>query len=175
MSTLIVAAILVGIIGAICLVLVFVDKKQKHKRKNRLLQHFSGLASKHNLTFSSQVLLKNTAIGLDGVHRKLLALTVTDDQKFDHQLMDLNHIQTCTVKKIQGTIAGNPIQKRKQEQYLERIILYCELKEQHQPYEILFFNHLHDPLYEAILLEQKAKEWELMIAQMLSRPVKKMA
>src|SRR5690348_8572319 len=99
MPTLLVSIILVGAVVAICLLLVWLDKKQKRKAMHQLLQTFSRTGSNHNLWFSSQEVLKDRAIGLDGIHRKILVLKRIDNLSFESFVIDLNEVKSCSVKK----------------------------------------------------------------------------
>jgi len=87
MSTIIVAAILVGAVIVIGGLLISVADKQKVKKRNQLLNRFSELGTIHNLSFSSQEVLNNSIIGLDGINRKILVLSQIDDALFDDQVV----------------------------------------------------------------------------------------
>ena len=83
MSTIIVAASLVSVIIFISLILVSINNKQRQKRVTELLDHFSKLGTENNLSFSSQEILENCIIGLDGIQRKLLILKKIDEHEYD--------------------------------------------------------------------------------------------
>src|SRR5689334_17409469 len=102
MSNLIVAAIIIGTITAICFLLITIANKQKNKRMNSIMKKFSNLGTTYNLSFSSQEVLGNVIIGLDGINRKLLILEINSVQT-DH-VIDLHKVKHCTVKKYYGSI-----------------------------------------------------------------------
>jgi hypothetical protein len=172
MSTFIVAVILIGSVVAICLLLISIHNKHKRKAMNQLLKHFSQLGTENNLSFSSQEVLKNCILGLDGVRRKALVVTREDDF-FGSFIIDLEQVKNCTVKKIYGSINVGDLKNRKLEQYLEKIVLHIDLHEK-PPVEIVFYRHFDNHTYETIELEQKAKHWEIILSKMQT-PLKNIA
>lgn len=175
MSTLIVAIILIAIIAAIFLLFITVDKRQKRKHMNKLLKHFSELGSTYNLLFSSQTIIKDAMLGLDGINRKILILTVTEHDTFDHLLLDVDEIKTCSVRKTYGSIKNTRLKNLNLDQYLEEIILHFDFHTSRSPVEVPFYRHLKDPVTQAAELEQKAKDWEMTLSKMRQSPLKKTA
>ena len=173
MSTFFVAAVLVGIVAAVILLLVSLDKKQKRKAMTQLLDAFRQTGSEHNLSFSSQEILKEAVIGLDGVNRKLLVLEQEADNTFTSFVIDLNEVKSCSVRKEYGTISYSDAKERKPEQYLQRITLHFLLCDK-PPVEVVFYKHFHDHIYEIAGLESKARHWEAILSKMVA-PMKKIA
>src|SRR6478672_107713 len=103
MSTLFVATILVGSVVAICLFLISIHNKHKREAMNHLLNQFSRSGTENNLGFSSQEVLNNCVLGLDGVNRKILVVT-KQDHDYTSLIIDLNEVKSCVVKKMFGTI-----------------------------------------------------------------------
>jgi hypothetical protein len=175
MSTLIVAAILVGIVTGLCLLFITIDKRAKRKRMHRHLHRFSELGSKYQLTFSSQEILKKCVIGLDGIHRKILVLQERDGTNYDTSVIDLAEVKGCSVKEQYGTIKSGELKARKLESYLELVVLQLELSNGKGAVEIPFYQHLENHVSEGPVLEQKAKHWEAILSKLVPRPVKKTA
>lgn len=175
MSTLLVAAILIGIVTGICLLLVTIDKRVKRKHMNQLLQRIQALGAKHQLTFSSQELLHNYVIGLDGVHRKLSVIHAPDAMQCDAAVVDLAEVKRCSVKKQYGTISSGALKQQKLDSYLERIVLCLELKDEKAPVEIPFYQHLENHASQSQELEQKAKRWEVILSKLVPAPAKQIA
>ena len=170
MSNIIVAVIIVASVILVCLLLAGVHNKQKRKAMNELLNYFRQAGTENNFSFSSEEVLHNSVLGLDGVHRKLL-LVIRDGSLFKSSVIDVNNIQSCTVKKHYGTIQAGDLKKHKLEQYLERIVLHVE-PAGHPPVEIVFFSYADNHLFEIPELEQKARHWETFLAKM-QKPLKK--
>jgi hypothetical protein len=164
MSTLLVAAIIVGFIVSICFLLIGIHNKHKREAMSKILKHFSHLGSENNLSFSSQELLNHCIIGLDGVNRKILVVT-KEGSYYGSFIIDLNEIKTCTVKKIYGAIAGGDLKGRKLEQYLEKIVLHFEMYGK-PSVEIVFYRNFDNHIYEVQELEKKAKHWETILSKM---------
>jgi hypothetical protein len=175
MSTLIVAAILVGTVAGICLLLITIDKKEKRKRMNQRLKHFSELGSRHQLKISSQEMLKKCVIGLDGIHRKIVVLQEMDETNFNTSVIDLADVKACCVKEHYGTIRSGELKARKLASYLEQVVLHLELNNGKAPVEIPFYQNLDNHESEAPELEQKARHWEAVLSKLLQKPVKKTA
>jgi hypothetical protein len=172
MSTFIVAAIIIGSVIAICLILISVHNKHNRQAMNQLLNHFSRLGVENNLNFSSQEILKNGILGVDGVRRKVLVVTREDDL-LGSFIIDLKEVKNCTVKKNYGTINAGDLKNRKMEQYLEKIVLHFDLNDK-PPVEILFYKHFDSHIFEALELEQKARHWETIFSK-LQTPLEKIA
>jgi hypothetical protein len=154
----------------VCFVLVRIHNKQKREAMNQLLDHFRQTGARNALSFSSQEILNNCVLGLDGVHRKVLVVT-RENNVFDSLIIDVNEIKNCTVKKIYGTIKAGDLKDHRLEQYLEKIILHLEIIGK-ASVEIAFFSHADNHLYETKELEQKARHWETFLAKM-QKPLKK--
>jgi hypothetical protein len=172
MSTLIIAAIIIGSVIAICLLLINVHNKHNREAMNQLLKHFSQLGAENNLNFSSQEILKNGILGVDGVRRKVLVVT-REDNFFGSLIIDLKEVRNCTVKKNYGTINAGDLKTRKLEQYLDKIVLHFDLNDK-PPVEILFYKHFDSHIFEALELEQKARHWETFFSKMQT-PLEKIA
>lgn len=164
MSSLIVAAIIVGSVVGICLLLISVHNKHNREAMNNLLKYFSQLGIENDLNFSSQEILKNCVLGLDGVQRKILVVQREDDS-FGSFIIDLHEVKNCTVKKVYGTINVGDLKKGKLEQYLEKIVLHFDLNN-NSSVEIVFYKHFENHLLEALELEQKAKSWDAILSKM---------
>jgi hypothetical protein len=164
MSTLLIAAILVGSVLAICLLLISIHNKHKRETMNNILKHFNQLGTENNLSFSSQELLNQCVLGLDGVNRKILVVT-SENNNYSSFIIDLNEVKNCKVKKIFGTIMAGSLKDHKLEQYLEKIVLQFELHGKPSG-EVVFYSNLENHIYEIQELEQRAKHWETILSKM---------
>jgi hypothetical protein len=172
MSSLMIAAILLGFVATICLLLIGIHKKNKKEAMNKLLNHFNQLAFENNIRVSSQEILNHLVLGLDGINRKMLVVTV-EDENYRSFLIDLREVKNCSVKKVFGTIKAGDLKRHKLEQYLEKIVLNFELHRE-PPVQILFYRNITNHIYEMQELEQKAKHWETALFKMIT-PQKIMA
>lgn len=171
MSTILVAAILVGFLAFFIVLFTTNEERKKRTRRNQFLSCFSELGSLNHLTFSSQEILKDTAIGLDGVHRKLLVVTRNNEATFSNQLLNLNEVKTCAVKKQHGTVyAGS--KKNPMEHYLEKVAIHFEFRNSQEPIEVVFYHHISSDVYEIKEMSEKAKHWEVILSKLLRSPLK---
>src|SRR4051812_32479171 len=122
MSTLIVAAIIIGAVVIISFLLNYVHNKHKREAMNKLLTYFSEAGTKDGLRFSSQELLKNTVMGVDGVSRKLL-IANRQNEVLASFVIDLQEMKSCAVQKIYASVNSGDGKNQKPEQYLEKIVL----------------------------------------------------
>ena len=146
MSSLIVAAILVGITVIICFLLVWIHNKEKRKKMDKLFERFRASGVENKISFSSQELLTDSILGLDGVGRK-----------------------------IYGSIRVGELKKRKLNEYLDKIVLHFEFANSKPPVEVCFYKHVDHSIYHLAELEQKARHWELVINKMLKTKSEKTA
>lgn len=172
MSTILVAAIVVGFIIAVCLLLIGIHNKHKREAMNNILKHFSQLGTENNLSFSSQELLHHCVLGLDGVNRKILVVT-KEESSYGWFIIDLNEVKNCSVKKSYGTIKVGDLKDHKLEQHLEKIVLHFELYRK-PSVEIVFYKNFDNHIYETQELEQKARHWEAILSKMQT-PLKNIA
>lgn len=172
MSAILVAAILVGSVIIICFLLISIHNKHKREAMNNLLKYFSQLGTENNLNFSSQEVLNNSVLGLDGVNRKILVVT-KEDGFYTSFIIDLSEVKICTVKKNYGSIKVGDLKNHKLDQYLEKIVLHFELMHK-PPVEVVFYQNSDNHIYETKELEQKAKHWETILMKMHT-PIKNIA
>lgn len=174
MPAIIAAAIMVGAIIAICLLLVRIEQNQKRKAMNRILSRVNSLESKYNLGFSSQEILRHCVIAMDGLRRKILVINSDENSAPSFVLIDLNEVKSCSVKKQYGTIEGGALKKRLLEQYLQSMVLHFELDNNKPAVDILLYDYRRNDVSEIRELEEKAKRWETVISKM-QMPSKKRA
>jgi len=155
--------------------LTAIRNRQKQRKMKRLLDYFSRLGSKYNLSFSSQEVLRNCIIGLDGVQRKLLVLNGINNGVLTEQVIDLNEVTNCSVKKQYGHIQVNGLRKRRLEQYLEKMTLHFKFLLDKPPADVQFFKQAEDNISELSELENKAEKWKVILSKMLPVSLKKSA
>jgi hypothetical protein len=175
MSTVFVAVALLGFIVLVTLLFTTIEKRKKRASMNQFLNRFIELGSLNNLTFSSQEILKDAAIGLDGIHRRLLVLYGNHETTFRHRLFHLSDVATCSVKKQYATVNAPGSKNNTVDQYLEKIMLRFEMKSGEEPVEVNFYHHVTCDVYEIKDMAEKAKHWEAILSKMLKSPLKAVA
>lgn len=165
MLTAIYATILLGVIIAPIPLLVIADKRQKRKALRTLMQQFSERGSEYGLAFSSQEVLPNAVLGLDGVQRKLLVFERRSEDQMETTVVSLQDVRSCTVRKYYRNIEQGSLSAHKLEEYLEKICLHFEMNSG-QGRDILFYDHISNHFQQALELEQKARHWEAILSKM---------
>ncbi|KAA9038000.1 hypothetical protein FW778_14630 [Ginsengibacter hankyongi] len=172
MSTLLIAAVLIAAIIAIVVFLISIDKKQKQNAMNTFFNCLSKTGSLNKLNFTSQEFLNNIAIGLDAPQRKLLILTRVDRDVYRDRIINLDHVQCCSVKKNYDYINAGDLKTNRLEKHLEEIVLHMNLYDGSSA-DIPFYSHINDHISRVIETEEKAKRWEAIISSLLNDRFKK--
>ena len=175
MSTIIVAGIIISVLVSICLVLISLNNKARKKTTTELLNHFSRMGTENNLSFSSQEILQNGMIGLDGVKRKLLVVKRIDEDNYDSLVLDLNEVKTCSKKKIYRSVNIGTGKKERFENQIDKIVLAFDFIDNRPPIHISFFDPDTTHIFAMPGLEQKAKNWETILRKLLNTDLKKIA
>ena len=175
MSSIIIAAILIGIVAFIIILLTTIHNKQKKKKTSALVTQFNHAGMENNFSFSCQEILKNSIIGLDGLQRKLLILEYREDEKHKRiHIIDLNKVKNCGLQKTFSTIPASDRNKTS-EVYLEKIQLKFDYTNQDLPAEVVFFDHINNHIYEISELEHKARNWQNILNKLIAPSNKQIA
>ena len=158
-----IALMLLAICAIILTVLVF-QQKRKRARIEKLLLQFSQLGSDNNLSFTSQEILHNSIIGLDGLKRKIVFLQETNGI-YEWMIVDLNTVSHCSLKlNYRGFRSGK---KRNSGVYFEKLLLQF-VSHDNQLIDLPFYAHPGTKLSTRRQLEQKARYWEAIISKMVA-------
>ncbi|HEU4470939.1 MAG TPA: hypothetical protein VFR58_07650 [Flavisolibacter sp.] len=174
MPEVLIAAVLLGFITAMTLFFIRIEKQKNKRHMNQFLTRFSELGLVNGLAFSSQEILQQAAIGLDGIHRKLLILTGNSPSTASNQLISLEEIKSCSVKKQYGTIRPG-VNASNLDQYLEKISLCFELRNGKAAAEVVFYHHTTGNLFQVGEMDEKARHWETILSKMLKSPSREAA
>jgi hypothetical protein len=174
MSTIFVALILIAVVTSISLALVTISNRQRKKKTEKLLNWFSELGTLNNLSFTSQELLHNSIIGLDGLNKKLLIL---ENHSEEHSwcVINLEEVETCNVKRLYQTTNAGSLKKPVMEEHLQKIVLRFGMKDGKTTTDVPFFAFSGNHITEIADLEQKAKHWETILCKMIPGKIKRTA
>ena len=81
-----------------CYLYLFIPKNKRINMR-QLLKKISEVGSENGLTFSSNEILKQSIIGADGIHRKVVVIK-NQIWMLDDYLIDLHEVKNCSVKKV---------------------------------------------------------------------------
>ena len=167
MTTIMVAVILICIITAICVFLVLINNRDKRRRAVQLLDRFKRWEKEHQLLCTEEGVFENYLIGLDEEKRKLLIVKATASKEFTSDVIDIDDLKGCSVRKEFNKPDGENFKRLGSDRHLDRIILECEYQDKRQPLEIIFYEPAINYPYEIAELKQKAKHWEIVISRKL--------
>jgi len=168
MSHILIVGVLIASITALILLLILIGNKQKQKSMKQLSYQLSRNRSEYNLSFTSQEVLKDYVFGIDALQRKMLLIHRLKDGIYQDEVIALDEIKTCSVKKIYGAIEGGSLKNRKLEQHLKKIVLQFEFSHNKQTIELCFYEDIHNSIYQISEMEQKARHWQAMLSKLIS-------
>jgi hypothetical protein len=173
MSTLIVAAILIVSTVLISLIFISINNKNERKRNEKLLTLFSEAGSTHGLSFSSQEVLRNKIIGLDGLKRALLVFEFALVESVIY--INMAEIKNCTVTKEYESVNIGTEKKNNIEKRLTSIGIRFDFMNGAKPVSISFYESDFNSVYETAELEAKAKDWVAVLSKMIVKEQKAIA
>jgi len=139
--------------------------KNRHKgfdKQNYL--YLSKWGSAFNLSFSSQEILSNKIIGLDGIKRKLLVAEKNNESGRPY-IIELAKVTAITVKKIYNSIKAGALKTRRIEEFLESILLQFEYANQKDPIVLPFYERNLNEIQDLRGLEKKARNWQMILSK----------
>ena len=166
MSTILIALIILFTAIFLSLAFIFINRRNEKKRNRSLLTLHSNAGSEKGLSFSSQELLRNKIIGLDGINKTLLVLEFLNGTNV--MCLNMRDVTQCSVeKKYDSILVGND-RKGKMEPHLRSIDIKFFLKDNNAPVSVSFYDSNINSIYEMTELEAKARTWESVLSKMLS-------
>ena len=165
MSTLIIAAILISSIVFFCLIFIYLNKKTDRKQKEKFLNLFNEAASKYDLSFSNQEVLRNKIIGVDASKRILLVFEFAPMQSV--MCIDMAEIKNCTVAKEYENVNIGTEKNNKIETHLTSIAIRFDFINNVEPVSVSFYESGFNSVYEMTELEAKAQHWVSILSKMI--------
>ena len=165
MSTIIIAAILVISTIGIFAIFASISTKNAKKRKKTLLKRLGKSGSEHGLSFSSQEILKNKIIGLDGLNQTLLIIELENANNVI--CVNMQEVKNCTVEKEYDSIVIGNERKGKLEPHLRSIGIKFSFKNTREPISVSIYDSNINSIYEMQELEAAAKNWEKTLSGMI--------
>jgi len=144
---------------------------QLKTRENSMLSFFRKVALVHHLSFSSQEILRDLVLGLDGPKRKLL-IVKEKNKNFDIHIIDLAEVKACKVKKEYAAIDINGYKRNRPEDFLRSITLEFEFRTDRPPVAAFFYRNENNSIYEIPELEARVRNWEAMLSKMLQNKIR---
>ena len=168
MSTLIVSLIIIGVVLLLVMGFSLLNKRNKKAKEQKFVDLFNSTGVEHGLSFSSQEILRNKIIGLDGINRKFVVVNENEQSR----VIDLDDVAKCFMEKHMGTYSRTDEKSSGYEMFVKTVSLKFEFKKKREPETVIFYDILLNPEVEEKLMETKAKDWEIILSKMIIDPVK---
>lgn len=169
MSTLLISVLIIAGTAAIFIFFIIGANKSAKERTKNLLRRFHQAGADHGMVFSGQEILHNSIIGVDGVRQQLLIIDFINNNA--STVLSLANVEKCGVKKeYEYKDFGNG-KKPDLEKELRTIAIEFNLKQTAAPFMLTFYDNRVNSIYEMAALDTKAKDWQLLLSKLISRPV----
>jgi hypothetical protein len=136
------------------------------KRKIRGVLCIAKIAKKRRLYISAQDELGDNLIAIDSRKRKLLFIRKASPAS-SYLVIDLKHLQDCTVKKQYGSIKPGDLRKKKLSGFLKSIFLHLHFKNGSEPVSLPLYEEKNVHVQDVEQLEAKARKWQTMVSGVL--------
>ena len=173
MQTIITGAIVIACTIGMVLFLFYINKKSIQKRNKAVFKTFSEKGAGMGVSFSSQEMLKDTIIGLDRLHQRLLIFDHLKTQSVTSLL--LSEVKECVLTKEYQHINFGSEKQSDLEKTLRAIVLKFSFKNKPDHFELSFYDNMHYSIYEMTGMEQKARRWESLLCKLMAGESKVMA
>jgi len=167
MSTLLIGAMVIAGTVAIFMLFIFVNKQNSNRQNKALLSAFNHTGAVRGLSFSSQQVLNNKIIGLDGLRQQLLILDFAGDNTVTQ--LPLDEVKDCTIKKSYKSVDYGNAKKSAIEQELQSIAVEFTFKNRPGNFTLSFYDSKLNSVYEMAELEAKARDWQVLLSKLVSK------
>lgn len=175
MSTIITAVIIVAAIVLIFGLLIATHKNDLKKKAAGLIIRFNEVAFNNNLGFNQTETLNNMIFGIDDLYGKLLIVELTGKDQFQHQIIELDKIMQCTLQKNNRHVFEKGTSGMINEVFVEQVNLLFEFADRREPFELIFYKHIVDHIFELPDLEQKAVKWQELFSIQIKNQLRRIA
>jgi hypothetical protein len=145
------------------------DKSFARSRYEELSKYGSSL----NLSFSSYLVLSNKMVALDGIKKCLLILDTSAEEAEHLYYIDLNDVDTITLRKSYGSINKEELVHKDIQEFLERIELEFRFRAKNETITLSFYDGNVDARTDRPTLEKRAASWQKLLSKMLCSPAEK--
>jgi hypothetical protein len=161
------SAIMLGTLLAFYCFFILIEKQRIKRRLRSFLKYFSITGSKLGLSFSSQEILKNCVIGLDGKNRKLLIIYDLANGSNNQYLVNLDEVRSVNAEVIATNVGPGGAYELYEIKKVSAVLLSFDFNDGKEIIKIYFYNEDENDPVELPELEQKARDWESILNKML--------
>jgi hypothetical protein len=132
----------------------------------------SELGSRYNLSFSSQLVLGDKIIALDGIRKCLLVVEINNELKVPN-IIDLDKVASVTVRKIYGRINQGELQSKEIDEFLDKVDLQFQFNNGSEIFVLTFYDSQINHRRDRAKLARNAKNWQLILSKMTELKLEK--
>ncbi len=133
------------------------------------IDNLAKLAIKRNLKITNKDELGSNVIALDEARGKLL-YAATEPGTASCLILDLNKMESCTIKKEYNSIAAGDLLKNKLHHFLHRIYLKLVFKNRSGSVSLPILDSKKQATENVEQLEKLASKWQKIVAKLLVHP-----
>jgi|SRR6185312_1095714 len=157
--------ILLAVVSLFYVVIPFFASTSKRRMEN-LVRKLNSAGAASQLTFCSQEILHNKAIGIDGIHRKIMILEKKKEGYYS-SIIALDEVHDCQLVTKSDSINSSNLKKLGTANHAATLELQFEFNNHTQPASIIFSNGIFNSKREFDFLKAKAEYWCVMFSKML--------
>ena len=167
MSTLIVSLVIIAVVVLLIMGFGFLNKRNRNAKEQKFINLFNKAGEENGLSFSSQEVLRNKIIGLDGINRKFVVV----NENAVSRVISIDDVRKCAMQKNLETYTRTDEKSSGYEMFVKSIFLQFDFKDKRPAETIIFYDNLLQPQAEEKQMEAKAKDWEIILSKMIIDPV----
>ena len=167
MSTLIVSLVIIAVVVLLIMGFGFISKRNRNAKEQRFINLFNKAGEENGLSFSSQEVLRNKIIGLDGLNRKFVVVNENEVSR----VISIDDVRKCSMQKNLETYTRTDEKSSGYEMFVKSIFLQFDFKDKRPTETVIFYDNLLQPQAEEKQMEAKAKDWEIILSKMIIDPI----
>lgn len=132
----------------------------------------SELGSRYGLSFSSQLVLNDKIIALDGLQKCLLVVEMNNKPSTPN-IIDLKKVSAVTVRKVYGKINQGELESRGIDEFLDKVDLQFQFNNGPETIVLPFYDRLVNHKRHRAKLARNAKNWQMILSKMTGPKIEK--
>lgn len=168
-SAIIIAAIILIAITVFILLFRFLHQFFSKKDNNALYDAYSEYAIANEFTASSEVLINDTIIAIDGKKRSILVVKNEKELKPVFQLIALDDVKQCAVQEEYCNAMLGYGWNKKEDTYINNIHFKIDCKNKEKSVSILFYEYGKNSPLQLPIISRQARNLEILFNKLLKK------